>query len=657
DTHKGTGLKPGVLDVSKADSSDNEYESWGVSDDDDDQQGDDERTKSDDDDSVDLNKTDDEEKTQEDEFVHTPDDYVPTDDETDDVDDEEYDRINKEMYDDVNVELKDAEFADAGKGDEEITDAEKVNVELEEVNQEVASAQVQDEALATTTAAHARVTSSNRSVSSNYGSIYLNLDNISSVETKIISMLDVQVQHEFPCIQTSPLLVVPMTVISKPSVIIVTVAPATNIPPPIPPFISHSQQSKPMPTPTTVEATTLTTTILESATLSTIHQRVFDLEKEVKILRNIDHNLAIRATIKSEVTIVVKEYLGTNLEDSLHKVIQKQTAECIREHTVPAAVLKKRKPDDVDRDEDPPTGPDQGLKRRKTSKDAEPSKKNLGEDMGKIDEPPIVKADPKDWFKKPKRPPTPDPEWNTCKTVDDGPTQNRLSDLAKAEKPSKMFNELMSTPIDFTAFAMNRFYVELEYNMEECYKALNDQLDWNNPEGDKYPFDLSKPLPLVESRNRMIVPADYFFNNDLAYLQGGSIDRKYMTSLNKTKAAKYDLQGIEDMVPMLWSPIKVAYDTHALLGTLHWGPKRQRFYGYASNRVSKHDVYSTKRILIVTNVKVNKWRGHCALGRSITYVYKTYCNPEESGRSLTWSRKLPEEAQHLKATDIQGWHL
>ncbi|GJU49710.1 hypothetical protein Tco_1219265 [Tanacetum coccineum] len=164
-----------------------------------------------------------------------------------------------------------------------------------------------------------------------------------------------------------------------------------------------------------------------------------------------------------------------------------------------------------------------------------------------------------------------------------------------------MFNELMSTPIDFTAFAMNRLqisdltkadlvgpvynllkgtyksYVELEYNMEECYKALNDQLDWKNLKGDRYPFKLSKPLPLVESRNRLMVPADYFFNNDLAYLQGGSTNRTYTTSLTKTKAAKYYLQGIEDMVPTLWSPIKVAYDKHTAL---------------------------------VTNVKVNKWYGY-----------------------------------------------
>ncbi|GJW15448.1 hypothetical protein Tco_0019581 [Tanacetum coccineum] len=192
----------------------------------------------------------------------------------------------------------------------------------------------------------------------------------------------------------------------------------------------------------------------------------------------------------------------------------------------------------------------------------------------------------------------------------------------------------MSTLIDFSSFVMNRLqisdltqdilvglaykllkgtcrsYVELEYNIEECYKALTNQLDWNNPEGDRYPFNLSKSLPLVQSRNHQIVPVNYFFNNDLAYLQGECIGRTYTTSLTKTKAVKYDLPGIEDMVPNLWSPIKVAYDKHALLGTSHRGPKRQRFYGYASKRVSKHDVYSTKRILAVTNVKVNIWYGY-----------------------------------------------
>ncbi|GJU82058.1 retrovirus-related pol polyprotein from transposon TNT 1-94 [Tanacetum coccineum] len=649
---EGTGLKPGVPDVSKADSSESEYESWGDSDDDDDQQRDDERAESDDDKCVDLNKTDNEEETQEDEFVHTPDDYVPTDDETDVVDDEEYDHINKEMYDDLNVELKDAELADEGKDDEEMIDAEKVNAEHENVNQEVAGDQVKDDAQAIVTAAPAtqktEVPLPSSSISSDYAAKFLNFDNIPSADTKIILMMEIKVQHEDP--------------------------------------------------------------IQVSETLSTIHLRVSDLEKEVKELKNIDHSLALLTTIKSKVPTDVKEYLGTSLDDALHKQQKPQkSVEDIRkikmEHAVKqqesqytitssdkvalkefdqkrtlfetitksksfdrnpkhkalyhalmesilededamdkgvADMVKKRKPYDDDRDEDPLAGPDQGLERRRSAKEEETLFEagntqvlhNLGEGMCKTDEPPSVNADPKDWFKKPERPHTPDPEWNIGKAVDDVPTQNLFSDLAKIVKPSKTFNELMSTPIDFTAFAMNRLqisdltkanlvgsvynllkgtcksYVELEYNMEECYKALNDQLDWNNPEGNKYPFNLSKPLPLVESRNRQIVPTDYFFNNDLAYLQGGSTERIYTTSLTKTKAAKYDLQGIEDMAPILWSPTKVAYDKHVALGTSHYGPKRQPFYGYATNSVSKHDVYSTKRILAVTNVKVNKWYGY-----------------------------------------------
>ncbi|GJZ75990.1 hypothetical protein Tco_0640455 [Tanacetum coccineum] len=38
----------------------------------------------------------------------------------------------------------------------------------------------------------------------------------------------------------------------------------------------------------------------------------------------------------------------------------------------------------------------------------------------------------------------------------------------------------------------------------------------------------------------------------------------YMTSIAKTKATQYDLHGIEDMVPNIWVPVKVAYDKHVL---------------------------------------------------------------------------------------------
>ncbi|GJV96685.1 hypothetical protein Tco_1548262 [Tanacetum coccineum] len=79
DTSKGTGLKPGVPDVSKGDSSKSKYESWGHSDDEDD------------------DSNDDEEQKQDDEFIHTPDDYVPTDDETND----EYKEFDEEEYEEL----------------------------------------------------------------------------------------------------------------------------------------------------------------------------------------------------------------------------------------------------------------------------------------------------------------------------------------------------------------------------------------------------------------------------------------------------------------------------------------------------------------------------------------------------------------------------
>ncbi|GKE47054.1 hypothetical protein Tco_1478312 [Tanacetum coccineum] len=145
--------------------------------------------------------------------------------------------------------------------------------------------------------------------------------------------------------------------------------------------------------------------------------------------------------------------------------------------------LKNRKPNDADRDEGPPARPDQGLKRKKTKETVfeagdTQGPQDQGDDMGNTDEPPIVSANSKDWFKKQKGPPTPYLEWNECKTIDNKPTHKCLSDLSKAEKTPKTFDDLMSTLIDFNAFVMNRLsYIELKYNMEECYKALTDQLD------------------------------------------------------------------------------------------------------------------------------------------------------------------------------------
>ncbi|GKB65571.1 hypothetical protein Tco_0921757 [Tanacetum coccineum] len=133
----------------------------------------------------------------------------------------------------------------------------------------------------------------------------------------------------------------------------------------------------------------------------------------------------------------------------------------------------------------------------------------------------------------------------------------------------------MATHIDFSAFIMNQLKIdyltqelligptydlmkglcksvaELEYHLEEVFKAINDQLDWNSSEGTLYPHDLSKPLPLIpNTRGRLVIPFDHFINNDLEYLKGGSLSRKYTTSITNTKAVDYgQIKWIEDRIP------------------------------------------------------------------------------------------------------------
>ncbi|GJV77713.1 hypothetical protein Tco_1509297 [Tanacetum coccineum] len=264
------------------------------------------------------------------------------------------------------------------------------------------------------------------------------------------------------------------------------------------------------------------------------------MDKEVKELKNGDHYTTLIATIKSEVLTAVKEYLGTSLGDALHK---------------------NRNPDDDDRDKDPPAGTDQGLKKRKTSDDAQSSKRSKSTGSSKD----TTCSQPKLTDKSVQSEETvfeaADTEMPLNQGDDMGNTNAQpnvetwLNDLANAEKTPLSFNELMRTPIYFSAFAMNRLkisnltkadlvgpvynhlkrtcksYVELEYNMEEC---------------------------------RLTVPVDFFFNNGLEYLRGRNTDRKYTASKTKTKAAKK----------------------------------------------SRHDVYSTMRILSLTSITVKKWYGY-----------------------------------------------
>ncbi|GJY81854.1 hypothetical protein Tco_0494605 [Tanacetum coccineum] len=219
-----------------------------------------------------------------------------------------------------------------------------------------------------------------------------------------------------------------------------------------------------------------------------------------------------------------------------------------------------------------------------------------------------------------------------------------LAASTSSRKSLKDFDELMSTPIDLSGYILNGLkienltqevllgpafrllkgtrsnYAEFEYDFEECYKALSKKLDWENPKGGDYPFDLSKPLPLIKSGKRQRVPFKFFINNDLKYLQGGISTMTYMMSTTKTKAAQYDLPGIEDMVPNIWSPVKVAYDKYELWGISYWREQRKSFYDFAKGMQSRGDVYSTKWILAVTHVSVMRKYGYGYLEEIVNWL-------------------------------------
>nr|GEV10654.1 hypothetical protein [Tanacetum cinerariifolium] len=92
-------------------------------------------------------------------------------------------------------------------------------------------------------------------------------------------------------------------------------------------------------------------------------------------------------------------------------------------------------------------------------------------DTGAADDQPIAEASQHhEWIQQQKKPPTPD--HTLTPELLAGPTYELMKGSCKS-------------------------LMELEFFIEEVYKATTDQLDWNNPEGQQYPHNLLKPLPLI----------------------------------------------------------------------------------------------------------------------------------------------------------------
>nr|GEV90788.1 hypothetical protein [Tanacetum cinerariifolium] len=331
-------------------------------------------------------------------------------------------------------------------------------------------------------------------------------------------------------------------------------------------------------------------------------------------------------------------------------------------------ILKRRRDDDDDQGEGPSARPDRGSKRQRKGKDPksahaplEPATRSIGRSTtgSKSRQ---ASASESAFAEEPVQTTSQIEEPSHQIVIGTRPCQLFKEAIAKQAESRSSFNELLDTPIDFSNFIMNwlgvdtltpkllarptyelmkgscKSLTELEYHLEEVYKATTDQLDWINPKGQQYPHNLLQPIQLIlDNRGCRVIPFAHFINNDLEYLRGGASSRKYTTSVTKTKAADYgNIKWIEDLVPRsMWIQEPINYDKHALWGVSHWGWKRQQFYGFAVNRESTLDVYSKRRIIAVTDLKID--------------VYKEYRHPAACGRSSTGSRKLPEEAQPYQA--------
>nr|GEX27760.1 hypothetical protein [Tanacetum cinerariifolium] len=305
-----------------------------------------------------------------------------------------------------------------------------------------------------------------------------------------------------------------------------------------------------------------------------------------EFLRTIDENMKkiIKGQAKTDLTeMELKKILIEKMEGNksiqrsdeqwnLYKALVDayEADKTILESYGDTCILKRRRGDDDDQ-EGPSAGSDRGSKRRK--------------------------------------PPTPNRDWNKTLPAIQERAQTWISELAKQADSRSFFNELLDTPIDFSNFIMNWLCVDtltpklLARPTFELMRGLCQQ----------YPHNLLQPLPLIpDNRGRRVIPFAHFINNELKYLRGGASSRKYTTSVTKTKVADYGhIKWIEDLVPhTMWIQEPLNYDKHALWGVSYWGQKRQQFYGFAVNREFALDVYSKRRIITVTDLKIVEWHNY-----------------------------------------------
>ncbi|GJU24069.1 hypothetical protein Tco_1162690 [Tanacetum coccineum] len=278
DVARGTGVKPGVPDVTEEESSESEADSWGNDEDDNNNkqdsrsEGSDEENDSDDKNTIsdnekgsdfehetDENGSDsefdhqenkeedkDDEEEKEEELVKTP--YNDSDDEgkiTDKAEgdeDEEMDYTTSQLYDDVDIRLNEPVDTDKGFIQEEGTDAEITNILQGNENPEISQVIENAHVTLSTVPQKTEVLVTSSSLSSYLAAKFLNFLDIPHTDAEIVSPMDVHVYHEVPNKQTPTLLTVPVLVITDTSPVYSTIIPQS-----LPSFAPPPQQSTSTP--------------------------------------------------------------------------------------------------------------------------------------------------------------------------------------------------------------------------------------------------------------------------------------------------------------------------------------------------------------------------------------------------------------------------
>nr|GFA50022.1 hypothetical protein [Tanacetum cinerariifolium] len=240
-------------------------------------------------------------------------------------------------------------------------------------------------------------------------------------------------------------------------------------------------------------------------------------------------------------------------------------------------VILKRRHDDDDQEEGPFARSDQGSKRQREGKEPESASAPL-ETATKS----AGRSTKGFKSRQSKKPPTLDRDWNKTLPTVQGSTQTWITELAKEADSRSSFNELLDTPLDFSNFIMNRLTVDT-LTPELLAGPTFELMKGSCTSLIELEYHLEEPLPLISyNRGRRVIPFAHFINNDLEYLQGGASSRKYTTSVTKTKAVDYgNIKWIEDL-----------------------------FYGFAVNREFSLDVYSKRRIIAVTDLKIMEWHNY-----------------------------------------------